>query len=29
MLADAGFAHVNVEQVPGDIMNVYYVARKD
>jgi len=29
MLADAGFANVRVEHVPGDIVNVYYVARKD
>jgi hypothetical protein len=29
MLADAGFANVNVEHVPGDIFNVYYVAQKN
>ena len=28
MLADAGFTNVNVEHVPGDIFNVYYVAQK-
>ena len=29
MLADAGFARVKVERVPGDIVNSYYIARKD
>jgi 2-polyprenyl-3-methyl-5-hydroxy-6-metoxy-1,4-benzoquinol methylase len=29
MLADAGFARVDVEHVPGDIINSYYIARKD
>ena len=28
MLADAGFGDIDVEQVEGDILNVYYVARK-
>jgi len=28
MLADAGFAHVDVSQVDGDLFNNYYVARK-
>ncbi|MFG2648189.1 class I SAM-dependent methyltransferase [Streptomyces sp. NPDC048436] len=28
MLADAGFGEVDVRQVEGDILNVYYVARK-
>jgi 2-polyprenyl-3-methyl-5-hydroxy-6-metoxy-1,4-benzoquinol methylase len=28
MLADAGFAEVEVEQVEGDILNNYYIARK-
>ena len=26
--ADAGFTNVNVEHVPNDIFNVYYVAQK-
>ena len=29
MLAAAGFANVNVEHVPGDIFNVYYVAQQN
>ncbi|MFG3367095.1 class I SAM-dependent methyltransferase [Streptomyces sp. NPDC090032] len=28
MLGDAGFGDIDVEQVEGDILNVYYVARK-
>jgi len=28
MLGDAGFGDISVEQVEGDILNVYYVARK-
>lgn len=28
-LADAGFTSVDIKRVPGDIMNAYYVARKD
>lgn len=28
MLADAGFAEVKVEQVEGDMLNNYYIARK-
>ncbi len=28
MLADAGFGEVEVEQVDGDILNNYYIARK-
>jgi SAM-dependent methyltransferase len=29
MLAEAGFANVSVEQVRGDILNVYYVAQQN
>ena len=29
MLSDAGFKHVDVKQVEGDIINNYYIARKD
>ena len=29
MLADAGFKHVDVKQVEGDMINNYYIARKD
>ena len=29
LLAEAGFTHVDVKQVPGDILNSYYIARKD
>ncbi|MDQ3507523.1 MAG: class I SAM-dependent methyltransferase [Actinomycetota bacterium] len=29
MLAEAGFEHVEVKQVEGDILNNYYIARKD
>ena len=29
MLNAAGFANVNIARVEGDIMNAYYVARKD
>ena len=29
MLAEAGFANVNVEHVPGDILNVYYMAQQN
>jgi ubiquinone/menaquinone biosynthesis C-methylase UbiE len=29
MLADAGFTKVEVKEVPDDILNLYYVARKD
>jgi ubiquinone/menaquinone biosynthesis C-methylase UbiE len=28
MLADAGFKHVDVKQVEGDVLNNYYIARK-
>ena len=28
MLAEAGFSNVSVENVEGDMMNNYYVARK-
>jgi Zn-dependent membrane protease YugP len=28
MLADAGFRDVEVEQVEGDLLNNYYLARK-
>jgi 2-polyprenyl-3-methyl-5-hydroxy-6-metoxy-1,4-benzoquinol methylase len=28
MLADAGFANVIVQHIPGDVLNVYYVAKK-
>ena len=28
MLADAGFTHVEVKQIPGDIINNYYICRK-
>jgi hypothetical protein len=28
MLEDAGFAKVEVEQLPHDFMNSYYIARK-
>jgi hypothetical protein len=28
MLADAGFADVEVKKVPGDILNNYYLASK-
>ena len=27
-LAEAGFTKVTVEQVPGDIMNAYYICTK-
>ncbi len=29
MLAAAGFITVDMERVDGDIMNAYYIARKD
>ncbi len=29
MLADAGFTSVDMKRVEGDIMNAYYIARKD
>jgi len=29
MLADAGFTSIDMKRVEGDIMNAYYVARKD
>ena len=29
MFSDAGFTSVQTMQVPEDIMNVYYVCRKD
>ncbi|HEY5625105.1 MAG TPA: class I SAM-dependent methyltransferase, partial [Dehalococcoidia bacterium] len=29
MLADAGFTSVDMKRVDGDIMNAYYIARKD
>ena len=29
MLADAGFKHVDVKRIEGDIINNYYIARKD
>ena len=29
MLADAGFTTVDMQRVDGDIMNAYYIARKD
>jgi Zn-dependent membrane protease YugP len=29
MLADAGFTSVDMQRVEGDIMNAYYIARKD
>jgi 2-polyprenyl-3-methyl-5-hydroxy-6-metoxy-1,4-benzoquinol methylase len=28
MLADAGFTNVVVQHIPGDVLNVYYIARK-
>jgi hypothetical protein len=28
MLREAGFGEVGTREVPGDILNVYYVARK-
>jgi hypothetical protein len=28
LLADAGFTSVETKNVPGDIMNAYYVCRK-
>lgn len=28
MLAEAGFTHVDTQRVEGDILNVYYVARR-
>ncbi|MHA2356027.1 MAG: class I SAM-dependent methyltransferase [Candidatus Thorarchaeota archaeon] len=28
MLADAGFANVVVQHIPGDVLNVYYIAKK-
>ena len=29
MLADAGFKHVDVKRIEGDIINNYYIARRD
>ena len=29
MLAEAGFSQVEVQRVPGDIINSYYIARRD
>ena len=29
MLAEAGFSQVEVRRVPGDIINSYYIARRD
>jgi len=29
MLADAGFTHVEVQRVPDDILNVYYIASRE
>ena len=29
MFADAGFNHVDVQRIEGDIINNYYIARKE